>query len=101
MPASLEKMNTAGALAAPLLTTKPPPLLLNTMPVGAPPGMATTSDWMDPVFALKRSDESLPLLAIHHGDVALDASPHALRSSPSSRSAGMSVVSSEIRFRCW
>ena len=99
-PASLEKMNTAGALEAPLVTTKPPPLLLNTRPVGAPSGMATTSDWIAPVVTLNRIDESLPLLAIHHGDVALAARPHAFSSRPSRCSAGISVVSSEIRFRC-
>jgi hypothetical protein len=62
--------------------------------------MATTSDWMAFVLALNRIDESLPLLAIHQGDVALAASPHALRIRPSGCSAGISVVSSEIRLRC-
>jgi len=62
--------------------------------------MATTSDWIVLVLALNSSDESLPLLAIHHGDVALAASPHALRSRPSGCSAGISAVSSEIRLRC-
>jgi hypothetical protein len=35
-------MKAAGALAAPLWTTKPS-VGLKTMPVGAPPGMLTTS----------------------------------------------------------
>jgi len=52
------------------------------------------------VLALNRMEESLPLLAIHHGDAGLAASPHALSSSLSWCSAGISVVSSEIRLRC-
>src|SRR4029434_6702700 len=83
MPASLEKMKTAGPLAPSFDTTKPlgvppGPLLLKTMPVGAPPGMETTNDGITSKSALYSVDVSLPLLAIHHGDDELAASPHAL-----------------------
>src|SRR5947207_12344683 len=78
MPVSLEKRNTAEPLAVPFVTTNPPPLLLKTRPVGTPPGMGTTSVGIVPVLALNRVDESVPLLAIHHGPVGLAARPHAL-----------------------
>src|SRR5215831_730327 len=99
-PASLAKMNTADPLAVPFVTTNPPPLLLKTTPVGAPCGIATTIAGNVPLLALKSIDVSLPLSEIHHGDVVLETSPHALTRFAFSCSAGISVVSSEIRFRC-
>src|SRR5438874_2032765 len=100
MPASLAKINAADPLAAPLVTTKPPPLLLNTMPVGLPPGMETTNDWIVFVLALYKIDVSLPLLAIHHGDVGLETRPHGLTNNLLCRSAAITVESSEIRLCC-
>src|SRR5438270_3960990 len=79
IPASLEKMNAAEPLAAPLLTTNAVlPALFQTSPVGFPPGIETTNDGIVLVAALYRVAVPLPLFAIHHGDVGLDASPHAL-----------------------
>src|SRR5262245_43488797 len=44
-PDSDAKMNAAGPLAAPLVTTKSV-VGLNTCPVGAPPGMVTLNGWL-------------------------------------------------------
>src|SRR5438105_1296933 len=100
IPASLAKMNVAGPLAAPFVTMKPPPVLLKTRPVGAPPGIATTNDEIVLVLALYRIDVSLPLLAIHHGDVGVETRPHGLTSKSSCRSAAITLASSEIRLCC-
>src|SRR5258706_14591504 len=97
MPVSLEKRNTAGPWAVPFCTTNPPPLLLKTTPVGTPPRMATANAGIVPLPALNRLDESVPLLAIHHGDVQLAAGPNALTTRPSCWSAGIIVVSPETR----
>src|SRR5437762_11317255 len=79
IPASLEKMNAAEPLAAPFFMTNAVlPALFQTAPVGFPPGIETTSDGIVFVAALYRLEIPLPLSAIHHGDVGLDVSPHAL-----------------------
>ena len=101
IPASLEKMNAASPLAAPFLTMKVPlPALFQTAPVGFPPGIETTNDGIVFVAALYRVDVSLPLFAIHHGDVGLDVSPHALITRLSSNLASFTLLSSEIRLVC-
>src|SRR5438874_12870397 len=62
-PASDAKMKTAGLVLVPSVTEKSVvlPVLLNTCPVGAPPGMATLNGWLiglpltSPVYTSLRS----------------------------------------------
>src|SRR5437764_12164622 len=101
IPASLEKMNTADPLAAPLFTTNAVlPALFQTAPVGFAAGIETTNDGIVFVAALYNVEVPLPLLAIHHGDVGLDVSPHALTTKLSSNFASITLLSSDIRFVC-
>ena len=45
IPASESKMNAAGPVVPPIVILNPG-VELNTMPVGAPCGIETTSDWI-------------------------------------------------------
>src|SRR6185503_4033964 len=102
VPSSLAKMKRAGLVPAPLVTTKlvPP---LNTRPVGAlcpPPVPGTTKTaGMVAVPTLYSVERPVPLSEIHHGDVALDTSPHAFTRFESSLSAAPGT--SDSRLCCW
>src|SRR2546423_298623 len=81
-PSSEAKRNSEAPLCpAPSETTKPSPGL-NTVPVGAPPGMFTTSGtasagWPG-VAPRYRVDVLVPLLATHTGVLGPADRPHAL-----------------------
>ena len=100
-PASESKMKFAGALPVAVLTTKSL-VGLNTVPVGAPPGMFTVSATicgMLPLTPPPYSVETLePLSATHSGDVGLADCPQGLTrfGSVIRATPGMS----EIRFVC-
>src|SRR3954447_1432190 len=74
-PSSVENRNDA---LAPL-TGKPEVVVLATSPVG-PPGTLTRSASAAPVGVCS-VDRSVPLSAIHHGEVAVASRPHALTTS--------------------
>ena len=95
-------MNSAGPLPVDVCTTKSL-VELNTVPVGAPCGMLTTSETIAGMLPstppLYRVETSAPLSATHSGEVGLAACPQGstrfesvIRATP-----GMS----EIRFVCW
>src|SRR5436309_15315190 len=75
VPSSVAKMKRAAPEADPLVTTKPVPPL-KTTPVGAP-GTLTLTESSAPVLPLESVDESVPLSATHHGEVALATRPQA------------------------
>src|ERR671936_661369 len=97
VPASESKMNRAGA---PL--TGNPLVGLNTVPVGAPPAMSTTSGTIigmlrrtPPVYSV---DLSVPLSATHNGVDGPADSPHGLTRLGSVMRATPSMSETRLRF---
>src|SRR5919107_2422577 len=84
VPDSVSKMKLALPPVIGNVAGAPP----NTMPVG-PPATVTTSELTAPVAGYS-VDVFVPLFEVHHGDVGLPASPHALTRLASARSAGTS-----------
>src|SRR6476661_86382 len=97
-PASEEKRKRAGT---PLRAKPLPPL--NTVPVGAPWGIVTTSGTIEAAcvvaFAPEYSvDRPVPLSAIHAGVVGPNESPHALTRLGSVISAAPGVSATRLRW---
>src|SRR3954470_503903 len=87
-PPSVSKMKFDDVFAAPPGgTTKLPVPAPATPPVGTG-RLASVPVLTAPPAALLIVDVLLPLLTGHHGEVALEASPHGLTSRASSTSAG-------------
>ena len=101
-PDSESKRKSAGPLPVGVCTTKSL-VELNTVPVGAPCGMLTTSGTIAGMLPstppLYRVETSAPLSATHSGEVGLADCPHGLTrlGSVIRATPGMS----EMRFVCW
>ena len=100
VPASEENRKRAGPELEPECTTNPVPPL-NTVPVGAPPGIDTVNGTFTtgvaPTPPEYRVDTSVPLSATHAGVVGPNDSPHALTRLESASSAAPGTSATRSR----